>query len=246
MKQSICRKWLLVMLFSWAGTSWVQAEDFLHARTYFGLLGTSVGIDSGGIFSGTHYSRTDYPTYEVNLIPSLSRNFGFGVLIGHREDAYSAELSFLQSAQTASFGPVSLTSPSGTSSVFAGTAQDTAVINSVNVDFKRYFLTDQEIQPFLNLGVSFPWVVVSNSSADGSGNIGESSLFGLGVNFGIGGEWYLDSHFSITATLLQRWASFDQVKGIADSQSRRMGVVGSSSDDGSGLEFMVGTTVGFY
>jgi len=243
LKKMIC---LSVFVLSLAGPFRAGAEDFLHTRTYFGLVGTSVGIDSGGLFNGTVYSRSDKPTYEVNLIPALSRNFGFGVLVGHREDAYSAELSFSQSVQTAAFGPATLTSPSGMSSTFTGTANDTAVINAINLDFKRYFLTEQEIQPFLNLGVSFPWIVVSNSSADGNGKIGESSIFGLGLDLGIGAEWYLDSNFSVTGSILQRWASFDEVKGVADSQSRHMGLIGSSSDEGSGLTFMIGTTVGFY
>ncbi len=216
-----------------------NAEDLLHTRTYLGVEGTYTGINGDGIFSGSLYSRVDSP-YEINLIPTLPANLGFAVFAGQREEAYAVELGYWRSNHTSAFGPV----PSlGISSSY----KDAAVYNCVSVGFKRYFFTDSDLQPFLNLGVSFPWVEVSNSAEDVQGTVGSSTYSGLGTDLGIGVEWYLDSHFSLTGSLMQRWASFNQFKGPSDSQSRSLSLSGSSlSNDGSGLNVMIGATAGFY
>jgi hypothetical protein len=233
----------LALAGGWAARA--QAEDFLHTRSYLGLMATSAVIDGGGEFNGTLYSRTDNP-YEINVIPALSRNFGLGILLGHREENYAAEVSFWLSDHTGTFGPVNLTGGAGSSN-FASQAQATVSYNSVNVDFKRYFLSDMNLQPFLDLGVSFPWVTIPNSAEDAFGNVGSTSVTGLGLNLGIGAEWYLDDHFSVTATILQRWASFDRFKGSFDSQYSTLSLVGASpGDGGNGLDFTVGTTIGVY
>ncbi|HEY5037706.1 MAG TPA: hypothetical protein VIJ93_01385 [bacterium] len=246
MKQTQKLNFFLAVLFIgtffpvWAGDN---PNDYLHSRTYLGIMGTSISVNNGGLFTGTNYSRINTP-YEVDLIPSLAQNFGFGVLVGHREEAYAMEVSYLQSNHLASFGPAILTGPSGPST-FTGTAQESAVYNSVNVDFKRYFLTELEIQPFLNLGVSFPWMVVPNAAEDSLGNFSSLTLAGLGLNVGIGVEYYLTPNFSFLAGATQRWASFDQFKGLSNQYNQLVQNGSSPSDEGSGLNFTIGTTVGF-
>lgn len=218
--------------------------DYLHTRTYIGLVGTSISVNNTGEFTGQTYSRSNTP-YEVILIPSIAQNFGFGLLAGHREEAYAMELSYQQSNHTASFGPASLGSVSGSSSSFSSAVQDSAVYYAVNVDFKRYFLTELQLQPFIDVGVSFPWIVVSNAAEDGSGNVGSATFAGLGMNLGIGAEYYLTPNISFVGGVHQRWASFDQFKGFA-SQFANLAQYGSNtSNEGSGLNFTVGTTLGF-
>lgn len=218
-------------------------NDYLHARTYVGIVGTSVSVDSSTLFNGLNYARVDAPSYEIDLIPKLGQNFGFGVLAGHREEAYAMEISYWQSNHTASFGPGSVSGPSGT--VELPLTQDTAVYRSVNLDFKRYFLTELQTQPFINLGVSFPWITVSNAAADGNGDIGSLTLAGLGLDLGVGMEFYLTPNFSLVGVAAQRWASFDQFKGFAQQFSPLLPSGGVASDSGSGLIFTIGTTVGF-
>src|SRR5258708_31082070 len=72
-------------------------SDYLHSRTYIGAVGTSVNVGSAGIFNGQNYSSNYNPNYEIDLIPAISQNFGFGLLIGHREEAYALEVSYWQS-----------------------------------------------------------------------------------------------------------------------------------------------------
>src|SRR5580692_6431722 len=126
--------------------------DYLHSRTYVGVVATSVSVGTGGEFSGLNYSRIDAPAYEVDLIPAISQNFGYGVLIGHREEAWAGELSFWQSNHNATFGPGTINSSLGSVDL-TQKYQGLATYNSVNVDFKRYFFTEQQLQPFLGLGV---------------------------------------------------------------------------------------------
>ena len=189
-------------------------SDYLHSRTYVGAVITSVSVDQSGLFSGLNYSRVDLPSYEITLIPSLSQAFGWGALIGHREDAYAVEVSYWQSTHLATFGPGSVGSNYGDSATFSSEYQDTAIYHSINVDFKRYFLTDLQLQPFLDLGVSFPWIVVNNADENGLGQIGPVTLSGLGLNLGIGVEYYLTPNISFSAGAYQRcireranWAS---------------------------------------
>lgn len=219
--------------------------DFLHTRTYFGIVGTSVSVNNTGDFDGLNYSRINNPFYEIDLIPAISQNFGYGVFIGHREEAWAVELSFWQSNHNATFGPGVVSSLTGASVTFTQKYQDTAVYDSVNIDFKRYFLTDQQFQPFLDLGVSFPWLVVNNAAENALGQVGPLTLAGLGLDLGAGVEFYFSPNFSIFAGAYQRWASFDEFKGFSTDFNQLTQFGTNTTDEGSGVNFAVGTSVGF-
>lgn len=228
-------------------TGWGDAEnpgDYLHSRTYLGVVGTSVSVDTGGMFSGLNYSRIDNPTYEVDLIPALDQNFGFGVLLGHREEAWAVEVSYWQSNHNATFGPGVVGSVSGSSVTLTQQFQDTAVYSSVNVDFKRYFFTEAQTQPFISLGVSFPWITVNNAAADANGNIGPLTLAGLGLNLGVGVEYYLSPNLSFFGGAYKRWASFDEFKGLALEYNQIAQYGSSPTYEGGGFNFAVGTSIG--
>lgn len=217
--------------------------DYLHSRTYIGLAGTSVSVDNSGEFSGLNYSRVNNP-YEIDLIPALAQNFGYGILLGHREEAWAVEVSYWQSNHNATFGPGTVGSISGNSATLSQQFQDTAVYNSVNVDFKRYFLTEGQTQPFLSLGVNFPWVVVNNAATDGNGNFGSLTLAGLGFNLGVGVEYYLSPNLSFFGGAYKRWASFDEFKGLALQYNQITQFGNSTSNEGGGFNFAIGTTLG--
>lgn len=228
-------------------------NDFIHDRTYIGVVGTSVSVSNSGEFSGTNYARTDTPTYEVFLLPSLRQNFGYGFLFGHREDAYAIELSYWSSNHTAVFGPTTLNFPQNPSTSISS-FQDTATYQTINVDFKRYFFTEQNIQPFVSAGVGFPWITLAdadetaapvNASPGAPGTINSVTLSGLAFDLGLGVEYYLDPFFSLELGATQRWASFDEFKGITGQYNSLSQYTPKSSDDGSGLLFYVGTSVGF-
>ncbi len=218
-----------------------RINDYIHERTYLGILGTSVSVASDGVFNGKNYSRYDNP-YELVLLPTLAQNFGFGALIGHREETYAIELSYWQSQHLATFGPATVDVPGGT--VVFPKHEDKAAYHAVNLDFKKYFLTELPYQPFLNLGVSFPWVDLDHAAANSAGEVATATVAGLGLNLGIGLEYYLTPNISVLGGAYEKWTSFDQFKGHA-AQYGPLSPNGGGSHDGSGLHFAIGTTVGF-
>ncbi len=256
---------LLVLMAGWVNAVWAdedmdmdypggQKNDFIKERSYIGVLGISADIDQFGDFNGTNAftfaggtTVSGGVTYqgnpEVDLIPSITRQFGFGVLLGHREGPWAAELSFLRSDHTATFlsGGATLTSP--------------ASLQAISIDFKRYFFTQLPTQPFVNLGVSFPWLWVRNFSYITDQSIppnilqtNDETISGIGLNLGIGMELYLDSNFSILGGLTQRWTEFDQINGAAKVPLNQMYFNGNPTDigalAGNGLNIYVGTTFG--
>jgi len=233
----------LLLVFVSAGWADENPGDYLHTRTYIGGVGTSITVNNSGEFTGTHYSHVNSP-YDIVLIPSIAQNFGFGLLIGHREETYAMEVSYWRSEHAASFGPAIV--ETGTDPVTFSTAfHDTASYESINLDFKKYFLAELDIQPFVNLGVSFPWITVPFADSDASGNPGPATLAGLGLNVGAGVEYYLTPNISFIGGVYQRWASFDQYRGRAGQYGVLAQTGTSTSNEGSGLNVAVGTTFGF-
>ncbi len=244
---------LLLGFFFQAAPLWAaNPNDYLATRTYFGILGTFVNVDNSTLFNGQNYYASQSPSYEIGLIPRLDSSLGFGLMIGHREDAYAMEISYCQSSPAAFFGPASLSSSTATTPVQVPLVQGSALYQSINLDFKRYFLTESQTQPFVNLGVSFPWIVVPDAVVDADGNYADLTLAGLGLNLGVGLEYYLTPNFSLTGGATQRWASFDQYKNhptfasppTSPSYVPLHPYGGVASDSGSGLIFTLGATVG--
>jgi hypothetical protein len=253
---------LLISLSGFVWVSWadeldedqtgVKSTDFIKSRTYIGIVGISQVIDSNGDFNGlntmefgpvtfqtTPVTLTTLPEYD--LIPEINRNFGFGILAGHREGPWAVEVSFWRSDCTATYsggGPVTFTYP--------------ASFQSINVDFKRYIFTQLPTQPFVSLGVCFPWVWVSQGSEIINGSIvtqNDETISGIGFELGAGLEIYLDKNFSLVGGGFQRWTGFNQVNGAEKLGEDGMYFDGNPSNvgaiEGDGLNFYVGTTVGF-
>ncbi len=220
-------------------------NDIIHTRTYIGVVGTSITVSNTGEFSGSNYARSDIPSYEVFLLPSLQQNFGYGFLLGHREDAYAVEVSYWSSNHTAIFGPATLNFPNNNPSATISQFEGSATYQSINVDFKRYFFTEQNIQPFVNFGVGFPWITVANADMDAYGDIGSVTLAGLAFDFGLGADYYFDPHFALQFGVYQRLASFSQFAGVTQQYNILTQSTYNPSNDGSGLVFTLGTSVGF-
>jgi hypothetical protein len=220
-------------------------SDYFQQRTYFGIEGISVSVGNKGEFTGLNYSLVNSPEYEVDLLPELSQAFGFGLMFGHREGPWALEVSYWQSVHTATFGPGTVNSFFGTSANIGQQYKDTATYYSINVDFKRYLFTEQQLQPFISLGVCFPWIVVDNAAENAEGAVGPLTLAGLGLNLGVGLEYYISPEFSILAGGYQRWASFDEFKGFQTQYDQVAQYGQNTSDEGGGVDFVIGTTLGF-
>lgn len=258
---------VLVLAVGWVKAVWAQDDDleqenegtkqsdFIKERSYVGILGTSADIDQWGDFNGTQDfgfynpgvtvvsggTTTVAPT-EIDLVPSITRQFGWGVLVGHRQGPWAAEVSFWRSDHTGSYifpGPVTTTFPSS--------------LQAINIDFKRYFFTAFPTQPFINIGLSFPWLYVQNASyvwnsGTSSYSSNNETISGIGFELGAGIELYLDQNFSILGGLYERWSEFDQINGASKIPLNELSFDGNTSDKGAlagnGLQLYVGTTFG--
>ncbi|HET9869016.1 MAG TPA: hypothetical protein VFR02_00770 [bacterium] len=218
-----------------------EPTQFLYGRTYFGLLGTSASMDGTGF--GTATLLASQP-YEATLVPSISQNFGWGAFLGRREGAFAAEVSFWQSVHQASWDGSYPVSWSG-ATPYGQTLKGSATLNMVNVDFKMYFFTEQSLQPFVGLGVDVPWLETQDTSANGA-SVGNAVFEGVGFDLGLGAEYYFDTTFSLVAGFYEKWTGFGQYKGVNNVDEQIQNASGHpSSFTANGLDFYIGTTVGF-
>ena len=241
-----------------------QPSDFIKSRTYIGGVGTSTTLDQWGDFNGTASVSigpvsinsggvTGISNQELDLIPSIARNFGFGILVGQREGPWAVEVSYWRSDHTGTYissAAVTFTAPSR--------------LEAINLDFKRYLFTQLPTQPFVSLGLSFPWLFVRQGSqildyqnppniSTGQRNVvgvSDEIISGFGFNAGIGLEVYVDNNFSVLGGAYERFAGFNQVNGAEkfSSSSLPSGSADPSqvgSLEGNGLNIYVGTTFGF-
>lgn len=214
-------------------------------------MGISSTVDQWGDFNGNQsvgfgpVTINGDPAIEENFAPAIQRNYGFGVLAGHREGPWAAEISFWRSDNTGTYytldssgNPVTNTTP--------------ASLQSIDFNLKRYFFTEWPTQPFVNIGISFPWMWVRQASysidtAKNQGYQDDETFSGIGLDLGAGLEIYLDNGFSLCGGLFQRWGGFNQVNG-AFKQSENIYFNGQTTHPGSlegdGLTFYVGTTFG--
>lgn len=239
-------------------------NDYVKARSYIGVVGISADINNGGDFNGlttVEYGPVTYQTTPVTLwtnpeldqVPSINRNFGFGILLGQRLGPWAFELSFWQSTHTATYtgGGFTVTNP--------------ATLQSFDFNVKRYIFTQLPTQPFFSVGVSLPWLSVADGSEILNAQNGEynviavnsETLSGIGLQLGVGLEIYLSNNFSLVGGAYQRWTEFNQINGAEKVSSSGVYFDGDSSPtlpsgasnvgslEGDGINFYVGTTIGF-
>ena len=229
---------LALVVTGWAGfASAVFAQndtpDFIKDRTYIGAFGTYTGIDSNNHvngFNGNEYITSTTSPFEIDLLPSLDRNFGFGGLLGRREGPYAIEVSYWRSSHTTHWEG----------------ATGSASYQSINIDMKRYFLTKLPFQPFAEFGASLPWLVFKDSSVDENGFVGDFATSGLGLNLGAGVEIYVGDDFSFFGTALQRWGGYFDMSGV-QQQHTALQIDGfeNLALEGSSLNFLFGGTISF-
>ncbi|HET9869015.1 MAG TPA: hypothetical protein VFR02_00765 [bacterium] len=216
-------------------------DDFIHQRTYFGIMGAYGSIDKGKDFNGTVLLTGSVGSSELEAdgIPAFDPGYGFSVVLGHRDGAYAGELGFTQTYHTASF--------TGGTNV---TGQNTALYHVLSFDFKRYFLEKLPVQPFVALGLNYTWIDVEDASAlVQAGNStplaeGSLSIDGLGLDLGAGLEVYMGDGFSLVGGAYERFTGFSGVTGI-ERASLTPATTNSSSFslNSTGINFVAGCTV---
>jgi hypothetical protein len=239
----------MISILVWAWAAGVRADDedngdFIPERTYIGGLATYGGIDNGGDFTGQNtMTYGSSAPYEIELIPTISQNVGFAVLLGRREGAWAAEISYWNSNHSASYNNGGIT------------YQGTATYQSINLDFKHYFFTQFPTQPFISVGLSLPWLVVQNGSLYGpyasppyppnTYSSSDATYTGIGFNLGAGLEIYMGKSFSIVGSITERWAGYGDVLGYNRVHETPQLNGNDITLQASGLNFGVGATVAF-
>ena len=241
-------------------TAGAKINDFIKSRTYIGGIGISSTIDQWGDFTGVNAfsslpvttvsiggagSVTNVSNPEVNFIPTINRNYGFGAMVGHREGPWAAEISYWRSDHTANFYYISSSGPA--------TFTTPARLEALNLDFKRYFFTQYPAQPFVSVGFSFPWLWVRQGSSiydpsfttvQGSN---DETISGIGFNVGAGLEIYIGNGFSLIGGAYETWTSYDQINGASKIPLNTLywdnNPADISSIGGNGLNLYVGTTI---
>ncbi len=247
-----------------------ESHDFIQHRTYIGFFGTSADIDNNNDFNGGWVFTTapvpltggGFTNEEMDFVPAINRNFGFGGMVGHREGPWAMELSYWYSDHTASINTFDALGN-------LTTVTASAVYTTINFDLKRYFLTNLPIQPFIDLGMNFAYLSSHNTSelfaydaADGlfdefNGSDDQTDT-GYGLNLGIGAELYLGDGLSLVGGVIQRFTTFQQINGVTkanltpdqgDLPEPVSGATATSgtnqgSLEGNGLNFYLGMTVG--
>jgi hypothetical protein len=204
------------------------SKALIQSRNYVGGFLTCVLVDTMGDFNGTEIISDPSVANELNLVPGINAGLGFGGMFGHREGAYAIEASYWQSQHSAYYG---------TGTAYAGTG--TANYQSIDINLKAYLFTEQDIQPFFNVGIAFPWVTFPEASTDGLGNVSTFSVSGVGLDAGVGIEIYLDHSFSIFAGGFERWSKFNTATGFQKVNE-------TVKLEGDGPEFYMGGTVGVW
>lgn len=236
--------WILAILILAAASPVFSARArYVEERTYVGALGLITDISDGpGLTFNGKYTVTGIHSSGatiLSLIPKIKTNYGFGGLVGYRRGDYALEVSYWRSSHKAEY-----TDPS----IGTVTFQDRALYHSINLDLKRFILTYLPAQPFFSFGLSFPWLVIDNSSTiAGTDYLWTSSYSGLGFNAGVGVELFAMPNLTVTGGLIRRWSDYTNLRG-ADRQNTNIYLLDSSEVVGirdSSFNFYAGVTYDF-
>lgn len=220
---------LIVVSTLMLGTSFgVSAQEGLTGPQPFAKQGTYLAItgaynEIGGDFDGQ--TVLSAPT-EIVLVPEVQGDWGWGISFGGRGQKWAGELTYLRSKHDITF---------------LG-AKGEAVYNQVSLDFKRYFLVEKRLQPYLLFGwIPYAWLVEKDGSASAT-DVGDATFLcvATGLNLGGGLAFYVHPNVSLHGGVIYRWISFGDAKGVE-------GVVRDIEEslDGSGVNYQIGITLTF-
>jgi Outer membrane protein beta-barrel domain len=114
-----------------------------------------------------------------------------------------------------------------------------AALRTFGLFFKYNFLVDQPGQPFLTYGILYNQLIIKDGSIDISNNIGDATLTGWGMDFGVGYDYFFNARYSIGGTLLYQYVEYSHADGVNESGKIDNNV------NGSGLAVILGAAYHF-
>jgi opacity protein-like surface antigen len=162
---------------------------------------------------------------EVIILPDINDAVGIDILGGYGiNDQWAVELNLMSSGHRGSW---------------AGLKGDVNY-TSFSVNGKYSFRSSTVTQPYLLFGISGNSLFIKDGAKNTvTGEVGDATLSGPGLNFGAGIDAYLSQHVSLNLGILYRYVEYTDASGIDHS--------GSIDDrlDGSGFSFLFTTAYHF-
>jgi opacity protein-like surface antigen len=162
---------------------------------------------------------------EIIFLPDIKNDIGIDILGGYGiNDQVAVELNLMSSWHRGRWsgqqGDVSYT--------------------SFSINGKYSFLSSGMVQPYLLFGISGNSLLINHGSENTStGEVGDATLSGPGVNVGVGIDAYMIPSVSLTLGTMYRFVDYTDASGVDHS--------GSIDDrlNGSGFSFMLTTAYHF-
>jgi len=187
---------------------------------YMGLGATYNTID--GKFNGSGGLKSDTDTI---ILPDIKNAFGVDILGGYGiNDSWSIELNLMVSEH---------------SGEWSGLTGDVDYA-SFSINGKYSFRSSDMTQPYLLFGISGNSLFIKNGSKNtATGEVGDATLSGAGVNFGAGIDTYITPHVSLTLGIMYRYVDYTEASGVDHSGTIDDGI------NGSGVSFLLTTAYHF-
>jgi opacity protein-like surface antigen len=174
-----------------------------------------------GDFNGSGDLRRDN---ELIIIPDIDNALGIDILGGYGiNDRWSIELNLMSSGHRGAWG---------------GVRKDVNY-TSFSVNGKYSILSSGMTQPYLLFGISGNALRIKNGGENTlTGEIGDATLSGPGLNVGVGIDEYFTQHVSVDLGVMYRYVEYTDASGVDDS--------GRIDDrlNGSGFSFLL--TAGYH
>ena len=150
---------------------------------------------------------------EVIILPKINNAFGIDILGGYGlNDQWAIELNLMSSGHSGSW---------------TGLTGDVRY-TSFSINGKYSFSSPDKIQPYLLFGISSDVLVIKKGAMDTTtGETGDATLSGSGINLGAGIEDYLDPNVSLNMGIMYRSVKYTKATGVHQSGSITDGVNGS-------------------
>ncbi len=215
------------------GSMPIQAMDFdpyvYHSGPYLvGYLSTATIIDTD--FNGNQGVADPGMTEAVFLV-EFDPGIGFAAGIGYRFNEFAVELFYERTSFDTNL---------------AGSDFDEAVMHTVNLEAKYFFMTDTPLQPYAQLGFVLPWLDTYQSAVAPvppapPTAIGDGEFSGFGVSVGAGVSYYLTPKIAITGNAGWRQIWLNRVEGVNGVEYRPH----SGTYNASGLFARAGVVISF-
>jgi opacity protein-like surface antigen len=184
-------------------------------KGFYAGLGVAYNTIEGD-FNGSGGLRSDN---EVIILPDINNALGIDILGGYGiNDQWSIELNLMSSGHRGTWGGL----------------RRNVRYTSFSVNGKYSFLSSSVTQPYLLFGISGNALRIEDGSQNiVTGETGDATLSGPGVNLGVGIDQYLTQQVSLNLGAMYRYVDYNDASGVDHS---------GSIDDrlhGSGFSFLL-------